>query len=137
MTALTKDRPTAQRAGDLVADPLATAVTIYAGGMYVLDGSGDATPATAAATTPVRAGAQARGAGRGRRTDGRRARHLLLCQQRGGTAITRAHIGENAYAADDQKTVANAGTCIAGEVRTWMTAACGCALAPEWPERWI
>ncbi|WP_197904962.1 hypothetical protein [Acidovorax sp. 210-6] len=60
MTALTKDRPTAQRAGDLVADPLAAAVTIYAGAMYVLDGSGNATPATAAATTPVRAVARKR-----------------------------------------------------------------------------
>lgn len=116
MTALTKDRPTAQRAGHLVSDPLATGVTIYAGAMYVLDGSGDATPATAAATTPVRAVARKRAvqAEGGELTDGARGT-FCFANSVGGTAITRAHIGENAYAVDDQ-TVANAGTCVAGEI---------------------
>ena len=116
MTALTKDRPTAQRAGNLVADPLATGVTIYAGAMYVLDGSGDATPATAAATTPVRAVARKRAvqAEGDELTDGARGT-FCFANSSGGTAITRAHIGENAYAVDDQ-TVANAGTCVAGEI---------------------
>ena len=116
MTALTKDRPTAQRAGGLVADPLAAAVTIYAGAMYVLDGSGDATPATAAATTPVRAVARKRAvqAQGDELTDGARG-VFCFANSTGGTEITRAHIGENAYAVDDQ-TVANAGTCIAGEI---------------------
>ena len=116
MTALTKDRPTAQRAGHLVSDPLAAGVTIYAGGMYVLDGSGDATPATAAATTPVRAVARKRAvqAQGDELTDGARG-VFCFANSTGGTEITRAHIGENAYAVDDQ-TVANAGTCIAGEI---------------------
>lgn len=60
MTALTKDRLTSEREGRLVSDPLATGATIYAGSMYVLDAAGDATPATAAATTPVRAVARKR-----------------------------------------------------------------------------
>ena len=116
MTALTKDRPTAQRAGDLVADPLAAGVTIYAGAMYVLDGSGDATPATAAATTPVRAVARKRAvqAEGDELTDGARG-VFCFANSSGGTEITRVHIGENAYAVDDQ-TVANAGTCVAGEI---------------------
>ena len=62
MTALTKDRLTSEREGRLVSDPLATGATIYAGSMYVLDAAGDATPATAAATTPVRAVARKRAA---------------------------------------------------------------------------
>ena len=116
MTALTKDRPTAQRAGNLVADPLATGVTIYAGAMYVLDGSGDATPATAAATTPVRAVARKRAvqAQGDELTDGARG-VFCFANSTGGTEITRADIGANAFAVDDQ-TVANAGTCIAGEI---------------------
>lgn len=116
MTALTKDRPTAQRAGDLVADPLAAAVTIYAGAMYVLDGSGNATPATAAATTPVRAVARKRAvqAQGDELTDGARG-VFCFANSTGGTEITRAGIGANAFAVDDQ-TVANAGTCIAGEI---------------------
>lgn len=116
MTALTKDRPTAQRAGDLVADPLAAAVTIYAGAMYVLDGSGNATPATAAATTPVRAVARKRAvqAQGDELTDGARG-VFCFANSTGGTEITRADIGANAFVVDDQ-TVANAGTCIAGEI---------------------
>lgn len=116
MTALTKDRPTAQRAGDLVADPLAASATIYAGSMYVLDGLGDATPATAAATTPVRAVARKRAvqADGDDYTDGARGT-FCFANTVGGTAITRAHIGANAFATDDQ-TVANAGTCTAGEI---------------------
>lgn len=116
MTALTKDRLTRQRLGDRVGDPIAAAVVIYAGSMYVLDGTGDATPATAAATAPVRAVAHRRvsQAAGDEVTDGLIG---VFCFESaaGGTAITRAHIGDNAYAVDDQ-TVANAGTCIAGEI---------------------
>ena len=50
MAALTQDRPTPEREGRLVSDPLADGVTLYAGGMYVLDGDGNATPATAGST---------------------------------------------------------------------------------------
>lgn len=116
MTALTKDRTTAQRAGDLVSDPVAASVTIYAGSMYVLDGSGDATPATAAATTPVRAVARKRAVKveGDDYTDGARGA-FCFANASGAGEITRAHIGENAFAVDDQ-TVGNAGTCIAGEV---------------------
>ena len=116
MTALTKDRPTAQRAGALVADPLAAAAVIFAGAMYVLDGSGNATPATAAATTPVRAVARKRAvqAEGDALTDGELG-VFCFANSAGGDEVTRLHIGLNAFAADDQ-TVANAGTCVAGEV---------------------
>lgn len=116
MTALTKDRLSRQRIGDRVADPIAAAVVIYAGSMYVLDGAGDATPATAAATTPVRAVAHKRVAlaSGDEVTDGRLGVYCFE-NSAAGAAITRAHIGENAFAVDDQ-TVANAGTCVAGEI---------------------
>lgn len=115
MTALAKDRPTAQRAGDLVADPIAAAATIFAGSMYVLDASGDATPATAAATTPVRAVARKRAV----QADGDVVEGELgvfrFENSAAAAAITRAEIGAVCYAADDQ-TVKKAGTCAAGTV---------------------
>ncbi|QIL81778.1 hypothetical protein G7047_19050 [Diaphorobacter sp. HDW4A] len=116
MTALNKDRTTPQRAADLVADPLAAGVVIFAGSMYVLDGLGNATPATADAAKPVRAVARKRSvqAEGDEQCDG-----AIGCfrfdNSEGGTAITRVHIGANAFAIDDQ-TVANAGTCIAGVI---------------------
>ena len=116
MTALTKDRLTSEREGRLVSDPLATGATIYAGSMYVLDAAGDATPATAAATTPVRAVARKRAA----HADGDTAADGSLgcfCfdNSAGAAEITRTDIGAACYAADDQ-TVKKTGTCKAGTV---------------------
>ena len=116
MTALTKDRLTSEREGRLVSDPLATGATIYAGSMYVLDAAGDATPATAAATTPVRAVARTRAA----HADGDTAADGSLgcfCfdNSAGAAEIKRTDIGAVCYAADDQ-TVAKTGTCQAGTV---------------------
>lgn len=116
MTALTKDRLTSEREGRLVSDPLATGATIYAGSMYVLDAAGDATPATAAATTPVRAVARKRAA----HADGDTAADGSLgcfCfdNSAGAAEIKRTDIGAACYAADDQ-TVKKTGTCRAGTV---------------------
>ena len=49
MAALTQDRPTPEREGRLVSDPLAANAVVFAGALYVLDAAGNATPATAAA----------------------------------------------------------------------------------------
>ena len=116
MTALTKDRLTSEREGRLVSDPLAIGATIYAGSMYVLDATGDATPATAADTTPVRAVARKRAA----HADGDTATDGSLgcfCfdNSAGAAEIKRTDIGAVCYAADDQ-TVAKTGTCQAGTV---------------------
>ena len=115
MAALTQDRPTPERDGRLVSDPLADGVTLYAGGMYVLDGDGNATPATAAATTPVRAVALARASQPhgDQRVDG--VLGVLFRFDNDGDAITRADIGRNAFVVDDQ-TVAKTGTAKAGVV---------------------
>ena len=116
MTALTKNRLTSEREGRLVSDPLATGATIHAGSMYVLDAAGDATPATAAATTPVRAVARKRAA----HADGDTAADGSLgcfCfdNSAGAAEIKRTDIGAACYAADDQ-TVKKTGTCRAGTV---------------------
>ena len=114
MAALTQDRPTPEREGRMVSDPLADGVTLYAGGMYVLDGDGNATPATAAATTPVRAVALARASQPhgDQRVDGALG---VFRFDNDGDAITRADIGATVYVVDDQ-TVAKTGTAKAGVV---------------------
>ena len=114
MAALTQDRRTPEREGRLVSDPLADGVTLYAGGMYVLDGDGNATPATADAANPVRAVALARAS----QPDGDQRVEGALGVFRfdnDGNAITRADIGGDAFVVDDQ-TVAKTGTAKAGVV---------------------
>lgn len=115
MAALTQDRPTPEREGRMVSDPLADGVTLYAGGMYVLDGDGNATPATAAATTPVRAVALARASQPhgDQRVDGALG---VFRFDNDGDSITRADIGSDAFVADDQTVAKTGGTAKAGVV---------------------
>ena len=116
MTALTQDRPTPERDGRMVSDPLADGVTLYAGGMYVLDGDGNATPATAAAFTPVRAVATARASAAAGDSRVEGALGVFRFDNGSGAAeLTRADIGATAYVVDDQ-TVGATGTCVAGPV---------------------
>ena len=105
MTALTKDRPTPEREGRLVADPLAAAAVIYAGAMYMLDATGNALPAApqaAAITLVVRAVARRRAvqAQGDALTDGATG---VFCfdNATAGDALTRADIGAVCYALDD------------------------------------
>lgn len=105
MTALTQDRPTPERDGRLVADPLATGATIFAGAMYMLNAAGSALPAApqaAATTLVVRAVArqravQAQGA---TATDGARG-CFCFDNAAAADALTRADIGAACYALDD------------------------------------
>ena len=116
MTALTKDRLTSEREGRQVTDPLAAGATVYAGSMYVLDASGNATPATAAATQAVRAVARthASTAQEDSHVDGTLG-CFCLDNSAGADEIKRPDIGAACYAADDQ-TVKKTGTCKAGTV---------------------
>lgn len=114
MTALTQDRPTPERDGRRVSDPLAAVAVIYAGALYVLDSAGAAAAATAAATTPVRAVATARASAAA--GDSRVEGALGVFRfDNDGNAITRADIGGDAFVVDDQ-TVAKTGTAKAGVV---------------------
>ena len=116
MTALTKDRPTPEREGRLVADPLAAAAVIYAGALYVLDSAGAAAAATAAATTPVRAVATARASAAAGDSRVEGALGVFRFDNGSGAAeLTRADIGGDAFVVDDQ-TVAKTGTAKAGVV---------------------
>ena len=116
MTALTKDRLASEREGRQVTDPLAAGATVYAGSMYVLDASGNATPATAAATTPVRALARTRAStARGDASVDGTLGCFCLDNSAGADEIKRPDIGAACYAADDQ-TVKKTGTCKAGTV---------------------
>ena len=114
MAALTQDRPTPEREGRLVSDPLAANAVVFAGALYVLDAAGNATPATAAAANPVRAVALARASQPhgDQRVEG--ALGVFRFDNDGG-AITRADIGSDAFVVDDQ-TVAKTGTAKAGVV---------------------
>ena len=115
MAALTQDRPTPEREGRLVSDPLAANAVVFAGALYVLDADGNATPATAAAANPVRAVALARASQPhgDQRVDG--VLGVLFRFDNDGDAITRADIGSDAFVVDDQ-TVAKTGTAKAGVV---------------------
>lgn len=114
MAALTQDRPTPEREGRLVSDPLAANAVVFAGALYVLDAAGNATPATAAAANPVRAVALARASQPhgDQRVDGALG---VFRFDNDGDSITRADIGRNAFVVDDQ-TVAKTGTAKAGVV---------------------
>ena len=95
MAALTQDRPTPEREGRLVSDPLAANAVVFAGALYVLDADGNATPATAAAANPVRAVALARASQPhgDQRVDGALG---VFRFDNDGDAITRADIGSDA-----------------------------------------
>ncbi|MFV0664348.1 MULTISPECIES: hypothetical protein [Betaproteobacteria] len=113
MTALDKDRATAQRAGDLVADPLAADALIYAGGMYVL-AAGLAVSAAGASGGVVRAVARVRAdAANGDAVVQGKLGVFRFAND--GDAIARQDIGADAFAVDDQ-TVALSGAVKAGVV---------------------
>jgi len=105
MPALTKDRPTAERDGRQVSDPLAAAAQIYAGGMYLLDAAGNALPAApqAAATAwVVRAVAEQRASASAGDARVAGARGVFCFDSAAaGDALTRADIGATCYALDD------------------------------------
>ncbi len=115
MAALTQDRPTPEREGRMVSDPLADGVTIYAGGMYVLDADGNATAAHADAIPPVRAVAVARASQPhgDQRVDGALG---VFRFDNDGDSITRADIGSYAFVVDDQTVAKMNGGAKAGVV---------------------
>lgn len=106
MTALTKDRATGRRDGRQVSDTLASATTIYAGGMYMLNATGAAIPAAAqsGATTWVVRAVAARRASSAAGDAVVEGETGVYCFDNSASAdeITRAEIGAACYAVDDQ-----------------------------------
>lgn len=123
MGALTTDRNTAERLGDEFAYPVAAAVTCYAGGIAVLDASGNVKPAVTAtglvcvgrfeATVDNSAGSAADVSAKVKRGCFRYA------NSGSSDAITKAEIGDVCYLVDDQtvaKTSGSATRSVAGVI---------------------
>jgi hypothetical protein len=103
MAALSQERNTPERSGQLVCDPVAVGVKIYAGALVVLDASGNAKPAVTATGL--------KGRGRAKETVDNStgaAGDAFVTVERGIFAfasdgnVTRAHINGLAYGVDDQ-----------------------------------
>lgn len=107
----TQDRNTPRRENVMRADP--AAAVIFAGTLYTLNAAGQASPAKAADTKPVRAVAQAYAAA-SEQVNGR-----IGCFRfengAAAAAITKAEIGANAFVVDDI-TVGKTGTSLVGVV---------------------
>ena len=123
MAALTQERDTKRRTGDLLSLPMAAAKKIYAGSLVARDAAGNATPGATATTL--------RGAGRAADTydNSTGAAGAVNAEIHKGIfafanstatdAITRADIGSDCYIVDDQtlaKTNGGSTRSIAGKV---------------------
>ncbi len=111
MVALTKDRNTARRDGELFNDPAAAGAKFFAGAIVMTNAAGDATPGAVSTTLKPRGIAQAfvdnsAGAAGDVSVESRGGVHHLAND---GT-ITRADIGGTAYVVDDQTVADNNGT---------------------------
>lgn len=106
MTILTKDRSTPERNGDDFVFPMAASVTIFAGGIVMLDAAGNATPGRTAT------GQIAVGRAEETKTNGAVAAAETIKVRKGvfryansasGDAITKAHIGDDCFIVDDDQ----------------------------------
>lgn len=111
MTALTKDRNTPQRLGDIHNHPVAAASVVFAGSLVVLNASGDAVAGSTAT------GLKAVGRAEQYVDNGAGAAGDLAIDVRKGTfkfendgSINRTHIQGTAYIVDDQTVAATDGT---------------------------
>ena len=106
MAALTAPRSTVERSGTTRQPPVKAATQIFQGAMVAIDGSGFAVPAAATATLKVIGRAEDTAnntAGANGDIDVRVSVGIYRWQNSAaGDAITRAHIGADCYAVDDQ-----------------------------------
>jgi hypothetical protein len=113
MTALTKDRNTPVRDGDIVVHPVLAATTIYGGSLVALDASSWAKPGAVATT--LKAAGRAEGladnsAGANGAINVHVRRGTFKFANYGSDAIARSHIGGTAYIVDDQTVAATNGS---------------------------
>lgn len=124
MAALTADRNTVRRDGVEFGDPVAASTVIYAGSMVALNASGDAVPASAAATQRTRGVAEehvdnAAGAAGAKKVIVRRGL-FRFANSASTDLIARADIGNPCYVVDDQtvaKTSNSNARPVAGTIR--------------------
>ena len=112
MPALTQDRPTPEREGRLLSDPIAASAVIYAGAMYALDEGGNAIPAAPGAPYPVRGVARRR------------------CDQPAGDELVDGIVGvfcfDNSAGAGEIKRVDIGGPCVVVDDQTVAKGDAGC-----------
>lgn len=124
MAALTKDRDTKMRAGDIYVHPVKAATKIFAGSLVCLDAAGNAQPG-AVATTLIAVGRAESQVDNSAGAAGDETVHVrkgtfLWGNSTSTDAITRAEIGDDCYVVDDQTVAKTSGTStrsIAGKIR--------------------
>lgn len=121
MAALTADRNTAMKDGELISVPVAASVKIYAGAKVVANASGYAAPATAAASLTYLGRAEEM-ADNSTGANGAisvlvRRKKAFKWANKAGDLVTVALIGKSCYIEDDQTVRATAsGTSASGKV---------------------
>ena len=114
MAALSADRATPERKGELLELPAAAAKKFFAGALVAVDADGNATPGATATTLRglgrVEAYADNSGGGAGATTVKIKRGCFRWGNSTAGDAITRADIGNNAFIVDDQTVAKTNGT---------------------------
>jgi hypothetical protein len=111
--ALSADRNTPMKDGELVNVPVATGVTIYAGALVALNASGYATPGAVATTLTYlgRAEEQVVNAGaNGAKTINVRRKKAFKWKNHGPDAVVQADLGKTCYIVDDETVAKTDGT---------------------------
>jgi hypothetical protein len=123
MAALTAERATTERTGDLYSRPVATAVKVYAGSIVMLNATGYATPG-ATATGQVADGVAVETVDNTSGADGAKTVTVSkgifkFANSASADLITIAEIGDDCYIVDDQTVAKTSGTStrsIAGKI---------------------
>jgi hypothetical protein len=113
MTILTRDRNTPSREGDEFVFPMAANVTIFAGGLTMLNAAGDATPgrpATGQIACGVAQETKVNGAVIGAETIRVRRGVFRFSNSAAADLITKAHIGDPCFIVDDDQVALTNGT---------------------------
>ena len=116
MADITEDRVSAERCIKRFADPLADGALIPAGAMYVLDGDGNAIPATASGSGPVRGIAMRRADAAAGATRVEGASGCWLFQNSATDPIGPQHVGKSNAKVEDCHTVSVGGSATVGKV---------------------
>jgi len=113
MTALTADRYTPRRDGELVSHPVAAATVIHAGALVALDASGNAVPGSTATTLTAAGRAEEavdNSAGAAGDLSVTVRRGVFRYANEPTDLVTRADIGATCYIVDDQTVARTNGT---------------------------
>lgn len=112
--ALSKDRLTPRKAGDLISVPVAANAVIFAGGLTVANATGFAAPGSVATTLTYLGRAEESvdntGGANGDKTVTVRRREAFYWKNHGADLVTQASLGKACYIVDDETVAATNGT---------------------------